>query len=235
MSIYTPKATAGRGIKPSRLVQMLGLAGAVLLTTSLAYAESKAEGKKDYEAIVSKASRDLIDGRIDDAANDAQQAAKLDPDNPETANLLGIVATKKKDYPEGVAQFNRALTENPKFYTAKFNLVDALMLQGDYEQARSNLTELSQIDPKSEIVQFKFALCYVLANKTDEASSFIDVMDFPGKTPAYYYARAAVWLKKGLVKDANQYLANAHKYYTDDQCKYFVNLLREMGLNVSGT
>jgi hypothetical protein len=58
-------------------------------------------------------------------------------------------------------------------------------------------------------------------------------MDFPGKTPAYYYARAAVWLKKGLSKDANQYSLNAHKYYTDPQCNYFVSVLREMGLNVS--
>jgi tetratricopeptide (TPR) repeat protein len=205
----------------------------VFLTASLAYADSKNDAKKSYDAVVNKASRDLTDGKIDDAAKDAQQAVKLDPDNPETANLLGIVASKKKDYAEAVSQFNRALTEDPKFYTAKFNLVDVLMLQGEYDQARSILSDLSQIDPKSEIVQFKFALSYVLANKTDEAMSFIDMMDFPGKTPAYYYARAAVWLKKGLVKDANQYSVNAHKYYTDGQCSYFVSVLREMGLNVS--
>ncbi len=106
------------------------------------------------------------------------------------------------------------------------------MLHGDYEQA-SVLADLSEIDPKSEVVQFKFALSYVLANETDQASAFIDEMEFPGKTPAYYYARAAVWLKKGLDKDASQYSVNAHKYYTDGQCKYFVSILREMGLNAS--
>ena len=204
-----------------------------LLTVSFAYADSKNDAKKSYDTIVNKASRDLTDGKIDDAAKDAQQAQKLDPDNPETANLLGIVASKKKDYTEAVSQFNRALTENPKFYTAKFNLADALMLQGSYDQAHSILEDLRQIDPKSEIVQFRLALDYVLDNQTDKAMSFIDVMDFPGKTPAYYYARAAVWLKKGLVKDANQYSVNAHKYYTDGQCNYFVSVLREMGLNVS--
>ena len=204
-----------------------------LLSGSLAFADSKNETKKQYEAIVNKVSRDLADGKIDDAAADAKVAEKLDANNPETANLFGVVASKKKDYAEAVSQFNRAITEDPKFYTAKFNLADVLMLQGDYEQARSVLADLSQIDPKSEIVQFKFALSYVLANQTDEASSFIDEMDFPGKTPAYYYARAAVWLKKGLDKDANQYSVNAHKYYTDDQCKYFVSILREMGLNAS--
>jgi tetratricopeptide (TPR) repeat protein len=209
------------------------LALAALATASLAYSESKNDAKKSYDAVITKASRDLTDGKIDDATKDAQQADKLDPNNPETANLLGIVASKKKDYPEAISQFNRAITENPKFYTAKFNLVDVLMMKGDFDQARSILSDLSQIDPKSEIVQFKFALSYVLADQTDEAMSFIDQMDFPGKTPAYYYARAAVWLKKGLTKDANQYSVNAHKYYTDGQCTYFVNVLREMGLNVS--
>jgi tetratricopeptide (TPR) repeat protein len=206
---------------------------ACVLSGSLAYAETKNETKKSYDSILDKASRDLKDGKIDAAANDAQQAEKLDPNNPETANLLGIVASKKKDYPEAVSQFNRALTENPKFYTAKFNLADTLMLQGSYDQAHSVLEELSQIDPKSEIVQFRLALDYVLANQPDKAMALIDVMDFPGKTPAYYYARAAVWLKKGLVKDATQYSVNAHKYYTDAECSYFVSVLREMGLDAS--
>jgi tetratricopeptide (TPR) repeat protein len=204
-----------------------------LLSSSLALADSKNEAKKNYDAIITRAARDLGDGKIDEAAADAQLAEKLDPTNPESANLLGIVASKKKDYAEAASQFNRALSENPKYYTAKFNLVDVLLLQGDYEQARSILADLSQIDPKSEVVQFKFALSFVLANETDQASAFIDEMEFPGKTPAYYYARAAVWLKKGLDKDANQYSVNAHKYYTDGQCKYFLTILQEMGLNVS--
>jgi tetratricopeptide (TPR) repeat protein len=221
-----------RSITRGGIVPALGLI-AFLVTGSFAYAESKNEAKKSYDSVVNKASRDLTDGRVDDATKDAEQAEKLDPNNPETANLLGIVASKKKDYPEAISQFNRALTENPKFYTAKFNLVDVLLLKGDYDQARTMLADLSQIDPKSEVVQFKFALSYVLDGKTDDAMSFIDTMDFPGKTPAYYYARAAVWLKKGLIKDATQYSVNAHKYYTDGQCSYFVSVLREMGLNVS--
>jgi tetratricopeptide (TPR) repeat protein len=221
-----------RSITRGGIVPALGLI-AFLVTGSFAYAESKNEAKKSYDSVVNKASRDLTDGKVDDATKDAEQAEKLDPNNPETANLLGIVASKKKDYPEAISQFNRALTENPKFYTAKFNLVDVLLLKGDYDQARTMLADLSQIDPKSEVVQFKFALSYVLDGKTDDAMSFIDTMDFPGKTPAYYYARAAVWLKKGLIKDATQYSVNAHKYYTDGQCSYFVSVLREMGLNVS--
>lgn len=239
MCVRDPAARRGITGKQPRYVNRFGPALTVLalfaflLTVSVTYADSKNDAKKSYDAVINKVSRDLTDGKIDDAAKDAQQAEKLDPNNPETANLLGIVASKKKDYPEAISQFNRALTENPKFYTAKFNLADTLMLQGSYDQARTILEDLRQVDPKSEVVQFRLALNYVLANETDKAMSLIDVMDFPGKTPAYYYARAAVWLKKGLIKDATQYSVNAHKYYTDGQCSYFVSVLREMGLNVS--
>jgi tetratricopeptide (TPR) repeat protein len=239
MCVDGPATRRGIVRKPPTRVNRFGRALSVfglfffLLTASLTYADNKNDAKKSYDAVINKASRDLTDGKIDDAAKDAGQAVKLDPNNPETANLLGIVASKKKDYPEAISQFNRALTENPKFYTAKFNLADTLMLQGNYDQSRTILEDLRQVDPKSEIVQFRLALDYVLANQTDKAMSLIDVMDFPGKTPAYYYARAAVWLKKGLIKDATQYSVNAHKYYTDGQCNYFVSVLREMGLNVS--
>src|ERR1700747_2284691 len=172
--LYRHRLITWGGIAP-----VLGLITA-LATASLAYAESKNDAKKSYDAVITKASRDLTDGKIDDATKDAQQADKLDPNNPETANLLGIVASKRKDYPEAISQFNRAITENPKFYTAKFNLVDGLLLKGDYDQARSMLTDLSHIDPKSEIVQFKFALSYVLDGKTDQAMFFIYTMDVPG-------------------------------------------------------
>ena len=205
-----------------------------ILPISFAFAETKGDNKKAYEAILNKAARDVNEGKIDDADAAAKQAQALDPNNPQTANLLGIVATKKKDYTEAASQFNRAITADPKFYAAKLNLVDALLLKGDFDQARSVLADLSQVDPKSEVVQFKFALSYVLASDTDDAMAFIDQMPFPGKTPAYYYARAAVWLKKGLTKDAKQYDVNAHKYYTDAQCVYFVRVLQDMGLDVSG-
>jgi predicted Zn-dependent protease len=208
--------------------QICGLILTLYLGVGFAVAETK-----NYQAVINKASRDLAEGKLDDAAAQAALARKLDPNNPLTANLLGVIAIEKKDYTEAAAQFNRAIAADPKSEIAKFNLADVLMLQGNYDRARSVLDELRQVEPDSELVQFKLALAYVLANQTDKASALIDQMPFPGKTPAYYYARAAFWLKRGLEKDAKQYAVNAHKYYTDDQCKYFVRVLAEMGFNVS--
>ena len=186
----------------------------------------------NYQSLISKASHALDAGKIDDAVNQAALAEKLEPNNPQTANLRGVIAVRKKDYTDAVNQFNQAIAADPKFYAAKFNLADALMLKGNYDQAHSVLEELQQVDPKSELLQFKLALAEVLAGQPDKAAALVDQMDFPGKTPAYYYARAAIWLKKGLAKDAKQYVINAHKYYTDDQCSYFAHVLEEMGLNI---
>ncbi|MBV9275196.1 MAG: tetratricopeptide repeat protein [Verrucomicrobia bacterium] len=208
--------------------RLCGLVLTLYLGMGLALAETK-----NYQAVINKASRDLAEGKLDEAATQAAVARKLDPDNPLTTNLLGVIAIQKKDYTEAVAQLNRAIAVDPKFEIAKFNLADVLMLQGDYEGAQSLLDELRQVEPNSEVLQFKLVLAYVLANKTEKASALIDQMPFPGKTPAYYYARAAFWLKRGLEKDAKQYAVNAHKYYTDDQCSYFVRVLQQMGFNVS--
>jgi hypothetical protein len=53
-------------------------------------------------------------------------------------------------------------------------------------------------------------------------------MKFPGKTPAYYYARAAIALKRGQKETAQKYLENVKKYYSDEQCAYFAQSLKEI-------
>jgi hypothetical protein len=60
-----------------------------------------------------------------------------------------------------------------------------------------------------------------------------DGIHFPGKTPAYYYARAASWAKKGNWSQVDYYLATAHKYYEESQCVYFETSLRAVGLDLA--
>jgi ferritin-like protein len=55
-------------------------------------------------------------------------------------------------------------------------------------------------------------------------------MKFPGKTPAYYYARAAIALKRGEKEVAQKYFENVKKYYSEEQCRYFAQSLKEIDL-----
>jgi hypothetical protein len=58
----------------------------------------------------------------------------------------------------------------------------------------------------------------------------VDVMKFPGETPAYYYARAAIALKRGNKEGAQKYFENVKKYYSEEQCAYFALSLKDLDL-----
>ena len=61
----------------------------------------------------------------------------------------------------------------------------------------------------------------------------VDLMKFPGKTPAYYYARAAIALKRGEKEAAQKYFENVKKYYSEEKCRYFAQSLKEMDLTLT--
>ena len=71
-----------------------------------------------------------------------------------------------------------------------------------------------------------------MAGDSTKATGIVDLMKFPGKTPAYYYARAAIALKRGEKEAAQKYFENVQKYYSEDQCRYFVRSLKEIGLSL---
>jgi hypothetical protein len=79
-------------------------------------------------------------------------------------------------------------------------------------------------------VDFKLVLCALMAGEESKASGIADLMKFPGKTPAYYYARAAIALRRGGQEAAQKYFENAKKYYSEEQCRYFAQSLKEIDL-----
>lgn len=185
---------------------------------------------KSLAAAVEQANRALSQGKLDEAEKQTNAAQKLYPDKPEVLNLRGAILIKRQRFDEAADQFSRALQLDPKFYAAKYNLAQVLMLENKFDDAQTKFQELQTVDPNSELLQFKIVLCNVLKGQEDRSAALIDAMRFPGETPAYYYARAAVLLKRGLEKDAYQYFANARKYYVDAQCAFFDQELKQVGL-----
>ena len=201
----------------------------ILLGSVVAFASVVADNKP-YDAAINKASQALQAGNLTEADKQAGVAAKLEPASAQTANLRGVIAVQKKDYEDAANRFNQAIAADEKFYPAKLNLADLLLLQGKYADARSHYEELQQIDPKSEMIQFKIVVTDVLDDHQAHAVDLINGMTFPGQTPAYYFARAAVLLKNSKVKEAQQYFTNARKYYDEQQCEYFIRFLQQNGL-----
>jgi tetratricopeptide (TPR) repeat protein len=206
----------------------------IVLGFVTAFSSVHAENKA-YDAAVNKATQALVAGKLAEADRQANVAAKLDPTSAQTANLRGVIAVQKKDYEDAVNQFTQAIATDDKFYPAKLNLADVLLLQGKYADARVRYQELQQVDPESEMLQFKMVVADVLDDQQPRAAQLIDQMTFPGNTPAYYFARAAILLKKAQQKEAQQYFATARKYYDEQQCAYFVRFLQQNGLEKPAT
>jgi tetratricopeptide (TPR) repeat protein len=169
-------------------------------------------------------------GQLEDAERLADAAEKVAPKKPDIPNLRGAILTKQKRYREAVEQFNAALALDPNFYQAKLNLAEVNLRQGKYAEARQLYEELQKLDPVSELLQFKLILCALLSGDVNRASTMVDAMKFPGVTPAYYYARAAIAFKGGNKEGAQKYFENVKKYYSEEQCAYFAHSLKELDL-----
>lgn len=186
--------------------------------------------QRTYSAALERATTAFNQGKFAEAEKQVDAAEKAEPNKPEIANLRGAIFTKQKRFGEASQQFNQALALDPKFYPAKFNLAEVSLLQGRYPDATREYQELKQVDPGSELLDFKLALCALLSGEDARAMTIVDVMKFPGKTPAYYYARAAVAMKRGQKEAAQKYLESVKKYYSDEQCAYFAQALKEVDL-----
>jgi tetratricopeptide (TPR) repeat protein len=187
----------------------------------------------DFNAAVDRANKAILEGKFAEAEKQINAAAKAQPNAAEVPNLRGVLRTRERRYAEAAEQYNRALAVSPKFYPAKFNLAELALLRGDVQEALQRYQDLRAVDPASEVLQFKIATCYVLSGEDAKAKAVTDVIHFPGNTPAYYYARAAAWAKKGNWSQVDYYLASAHKYYEDNQCAYFETSLQAVGFDLA--
>jgi len=193
-------------------------------------ARSSVADQRTANAALEKASTAFSQGKLEEAQKQVDTAVKAGSKKPEVPNLLGAIYTRQKRYQEAIEKFNQALALDPKFYPAKLNLAEAKLLEGNYADATLEYQALKEVDPGSELVDFKLVLCALLSGEVNKASGLVDLMKFPGKTPAYYYARAAIALKRGEKEAADKYFENVKKYYTEPRCRYFVQSLKEVDL-----
>lgn len=186
--------------------------------------------QRSANGALERATNAFNQGRYEEAEKQVDAAGKAEPKRPEIPNLRGAIFTRQKRYDEAAQQFDRALALDPKFYPAELNLAEVKLLQGKYAEATKEYQALQALDPGSELVEFKLVLCALLSGEQSKASGLVDIMKFPGKTPAYYYARAAIALKRGEKEAAQKYFENVKKYYSDEQCAYFAQSLKEIDL-----
>ena len=208
-------------------VAVLTAALLFLLFTLPAYAQPRT-----FTSALDQAAKAFNAGKLDEAEKQINAADKISPKHPEVPNMRGAIYLKQKKYDEAQQQFNQALSLDSKFDPARLNLAELELVRGNYPLAEQRFSDLQKTDPDSEVLQFKIILCALFAGEDQKANDLVSTMNFPGKTPAYYYARAAIALKRGDKANANTYFTNLRKYYTEADCAYFVQSLKDVGLLV---
>lgn len=152
-------------------------------------------------------------GDLDAASANVGQLLKDTPHDPVALNLLGSVQTRKKDYPAARATFEKILEDSPSFFPAQFNLGEILFLEKNYPAAREHFQSMRASDPKNELLQFKVVLCDIQAGDEDSARRVLRAMRFPGDSPAWYYASAAIENNQGNHAQARRLVRTAREIF----------------------
>jgi|GEM_PF-1200465 len=204
-----------------------------LLLMGLGAARAADSSNAKFNLAVDQAYKAIQAGKFAEAEKQIEAAGRLQPNAAEIPNLRGVLLTREQRYDEAAEKYHQAIAIDPNFYPAKFNLAELAWLHGDVPEALQRYQELQSVDHSSEVLQFKIAICYLLLGDEANAKTVTDIIPIPGKTPAYYYARAADWFRKGNWPQVEHYVATAHKYYPDGRCLYFEAALRQVGLDLA--
>lgn len=89
-------------------------------------------------------------GQIDKAQEMAQRARKLQPKEPRTADTLGWILVKKKQYPAAIALLQESVAKMPDEPEVQYHLGLARYLQGDEDAAREAFQRALQLKTRFE-------------------------------------------------------------------------------------
>jgi len=197
----------------------------LLLGTSQA-----ATGAMSSAAATQAAAADFQNKKYDNALRDLEPSLQADPHNVEALNLKGAILTKQKNYDAALACYKEALQLSPDFFPAKYNVGALLALRHEWNAAIDYYRSLLIEQPSNELVEYKLLLLLLHENAAPELQAKLFATDLPTNTPAWYYATAARYYKKGNASEAAKYLDAAKNIY-GDKTEIFQEELDESGLN----
>ncbi len=91
-------------------------------------------------------------GEMEEALNEFNIAASLEPFVHEVYNNLGVTLWELERYDEASKAYSRAISIVPEFAEARFNLGLEFLYQDDYEEALNEFDRASATRPQDEII-----------------------------------------------------------------------------------
>lgn len=217
-------------------MQLRKLTAIVLLVLSSFTAYGVNSSKSELEAMYDKAFSAFDEARYDDALKALDAIDVVQPDLAESLNLRGVVYMRQNEFDKAEATLRKALSLEPKFWNASFNLAEIPFLKKDWSEARNRFTALmagrqgEALQPQtSQLIEYKIFLTFVLQGKEGTADWILNKFEGAKESPALYYANAAVAFQHDDQKEAREWMAAAKKQFSTPLNNLFAESIYDVG------
>lgn len=107
------------------------------------------------------------EGRFEEALQELERAAELEPREAETHYYLGLVHSQLRGFPSAVAAFQRALELDPALKKVHYELGVAYFNLPDYPQALQEFRQAEEYEPRRAMVPFFLGYAHYLRKEYD--------------------------------------------------------------------
>jgi tetratricopeptide (TPR) repeat protein len=204
------------------------------LTCIAATGSTAAELGAIYDQAVRELKADCYDKALQDLDTIDALATRLE-DRAESLNLRGVVLTREREYEGAEVVLRRAIEIEPKFWNASFNLAEIPFLKKDWAEARRRFAAMlsesndGMGDDTRQLVQYKILLTCVLDGNDQMANRLMNELEHSKRSPALYYARAALARQGGERKEAKDWMDVAERQFAASSNKLYVESFYEIG------
>lgn len=210
------------------------IAIALLVLSSFA-AHGVNPSKSELESMYDKAFTAFNEARYDDALKALDAIDRRQPDLAESLNLRGVVYMRQGSYEKAEAALRKALSIEPRFWNASFNLAEIPFLKKNWLEARNRFEALvaresETMQPEtSQLIQYKILLTFVLQGKENTVDWILNKFELTKHSPALYYSNAAIAFQRHDEKEAREWIAAATKQFSAPLNQLYAESFYEVG------
>lgn len=210
-------------------------AAIIFLVVSGFAASNVAPTKPELEAMYTAAAEDVTNGHYRDALRKIDAIDERQPDLAAAQNLRGVALIRLQEYRSAETALRKARVLDPDFWEARFNLAEVPFLAGNWTEARKRFRQLAaqpneHMDAATrDLIEFKILLTCLLEGKDKLAAPVMEKLQGSVESPALYYTKAAVALRRKDRAEAKSWMATAEKEYSAQLNKLFAESFYEVG------
>lgn len=222
----------GRSVRRARRILVALIALATL--TGVIRNGAAEESKPPTTGRLAAAQSDYQRGDFQHALSGLETLEKEKGAGAESLNLRGAILLEQDKLAPAREAFTAALQREPSAFGPRLHLAEILFREKKYAEARGAYEELyreAKLPVLLELLRYDILLTY-LAEKNDwDARHTLERISFPGETPAYYYAHAAVEFAAGHRDDAKKWLAGGEQIFDSEPSRRapFLRPLYDLG------